>query len=1169
MKKLNFLILTLIYGVFLHAHNNAVINNETTFSDFSSFEVVSITGLSVGNQDINLQTDDGINYFVQDVILNRGSFYVESGDDYWGFENENSSIESGILVINGWYEIELLNSGKYNFLFNIKTGEYNFKFIEPLPDQIYLYRSNQVGVSINEKMSSPDRINYNIENILIEPGEFKFYNEDKDELYISNSLVPATNGTASKNGVSPIQIEIRGYYDVSFNIETGEFNFSLLKTQFDNFSFKSADYEILFKTNDGVNYYIENTELNKALYQIRNTDNGSEYYAYANGFPEGYAFNGYGTSYEHFSIWIHAKYNINFNNQTKKYSFEISAPPLEQNEITFDFKDFPNLSKSMNTSDGGINYNIENQLLLSDCTVRFKDNLIYTYGSSAFPNGKVEQFGNNIVIPKAGYYNVYFNFFTREYSFEYKSLYIEKISLIDAGSQQLIQELKSDDAENFSIDKVYLADQKKYVITRDNYGKIEYFDLYDKKWKNYQIGIFSFINYSDSPRYYEIKLDLKNKVFTKKDIATYITNYVLVMNNEEVQLNSTDGINYSLTNYPIKLNSIIYFKNNEQTHNNLFGLPSFPSGTSKLDQTSDKIYMGGNYDISYNILTKAYKFTFIGQPIFEEITLWNSTLNKSYNLKTSNGIGYELTENIEPGLYYFKIKSKPNMLLGGSEFPTGNAKQSDIGISIPYNTSTINFNLRNITYKFIATNFKTHKDEYCYMHFNGAIYGISSLNSNKNIYIFKPHPEFYLDSAFSPGFEYRPLNNLYFDIEEKRYFAESTLSGNLKEVNDINRAGIAFGYKDFTFVVDLEQKTYKFYSYDNFPSLPIYLSNKSDLNIDDVLMYSKDGITYKVENFKLKVGNYYVYNKNDYSLSSPEINITENGTYEITYNINTNKLEYKLIDDYTEKYFAYGTSLKLGEIVALQTTDNVNHSFKNVFLNKGNFVLSSDNDFFEVDHWISTQFPLGKLNHKLSFNPSELIQIPESGYYDFTYNKTTKEFKFTLVSKAMFEKIQLTGSALNGDTLYLETSDGINYQKNSVYLESGDLIVEELSNSLGKSISSKQNSVENVSFSQTIKVENSGYYDIKFDNETLKIELIEKSLATISFENNDDFIAYPNPVTNGILYFNQSANITLYDMAGRQLIIKNNSNELDVSGLSSGTYLLLTDFGKKIKVVIP
>ncbi len=61
---------------------------------------------------------------------------------------------------------------------------------------------------------------------------------------------------------------------------------------------------------------------------------------------------------------------------------------------------------------------------------------------------------------------------------------------------------------------------------------------------------------------------------------------------------------------------------------------------------------------------------------------------------------------------------------------------------------------------------------------------------------------------------------------------------------------------------------------------------------------------------------------------------------------------------------------------------------------------------------------------------------------------------------------------------------------------------------------------------------------------------------------------FPNPVTGGIVYFDQTLNIHLYNSSGRLISKHKNVNSLQVDNLEGGIYFIVTDDGYCIKLIV-
>ncbi|WP_130733601.1 choice-of-anchor I family protein [Flavobacterium sp. J27] len=81
-------------------------------------------------------------------------------------------------------------------------------------------------------------------------------------------------------------------------------------------------------------------------------------------------------------------------------------------------------------------------------------------------------------------------------------------------------------------------------------------------------------------------------------------------------------------------------------------------------------------------------------------------------------------------------------------------------------------------------------------------------------------------------------------------------------------------------------------------------------------------------------------------------------------------------------------------------------------------------------------------------------------------------------------------------------------------------------------------------------------------------EITNDVLSTPNFaENTNAFFVYPNPSTNGIVHFNTTVSVSLYDMTGKKLIEKENTQNLEMN-YPKGIYFIKTKDGVAQKVVV-
>lgn len=77
------------------------------------------------------------------------------------------------------------------------------------------------------------------------------------------------------------------------------------------------------------------------------------------------------------------------------------------------------------------------------------------------------------------------------------------------------------------------------------------------------------------------------------------------------------------------------------------------------------------------------------------------------------------------------------------------------------------------------------------------------------------------------------------------------------------------------------------------------------------------------------------------------------------------------------------------------------------------------------------------------------------------------------------------------------------------------------------------------------------------------------TLATQNFNaNKNEFVVYPNPSNKGIVHFNKTVSVTIFDATGKMLLSANDAKTIDASMLSSGLYLVKTSEGNSAKLIV-
>lgn len=80
-------------------------------------------------------------------------------------------------------------------------------------------------------------------------------------------------------------------------------------------------------------------------------------------------------------------------------------------------------------------------------------------------------------------------------------------------------------------------------------------------------------------------------------------------------------------------------------------------------------------------------------------------------------------------------------------------------------------------------------------------------------------------------------------------------------------------------------------------------------------------------------------------------------------------------------------------------------------------------------------------------------------------------------------------------------------------------------------------------------------------------EITNDLLSHEAFTQKNDFIVYPNPTKNGVVYFKETVSVSLYDMLGKKLIEKENTLSLEMN-YPKGIYFIKTKNGIAQKIVV-
>lgn len=75
-------------------------------------------------------------------------------------------------------------------------------------------------------------------------------------------------------------------------------------------------------------------------------------------------------------------------------------------------------------------------------------------------------------------------------------------------------------------------------------------------------------------------------------------------------------------------------------------------------------------------------------------------------------------------------------------------------------------------------------------------------------------------------------------------------------------------------------------------------------------------------------------------------------------------------------------------------------------------------------------------------------------------------------------------------------------------------------------------------------------------------------VSVANFEQQQLFKVWPNPVSEGTIYFSKEVTFELFDNMGKRLMSKNNASRVEVANLSMGIYILSTEEYGNVKLVV-
>jgi hypothetical protein len=279
--------------------------------------------------------------------------------------------------------------------------------------------------------------------------------------------------------------------------------------------------------------------------------------------------------------------------------------------------------------------------------------------------------------------------------------------LILGHSYRLTFDVKADADRSFGLFLGENGGNWTSIIGYDNYAQFA-----TTYWKTRTIDFVATAVFSSHKLSFELGAE---------QVATYFDNVMLVdmglsipsigivgtaLNGWEVDVDmeTIDGINYTLLNYPLAAGEAKFRQDNTWSVN--WGNSSFPSGTAHQNGPNIPILGFGNYDISFNRLTGDYSFVCISNcaTIIQNIGILGSALigwDDDVNMLTSDGIIYTLKNyTFKEGDAKFRQDDDWNINWGNNTFPTGKALLDGLNIPVKAGTFDVTFNIVTGDYSF-------------------------------------------------------------------------------------------------------------------------------------------------------------------------------------------------------------------------------------------------------------------------------------------------------------------------------------------------------------------------------------------------------------------------------------------------------------------------------------
>jgi hypothetical protein len=200
---------------------------------------------------------------------------------------------------------------------------------------------------------------------------------------------------------------------------------------------------------------------------------------------------------------------------------------------------------------------------------------------------------------------------------------------------------------------------------------------------------------------YDVTFNLTTKAYLFTPVAqgfADISVYGTGNGNVDGVMSTTDGVNYKLYNYSIGLGDLVFRQDMADT--NTWGSASFPSGTATSGGTAISV-TPGTYNVSFNLTTGAYSFTFPTISIIGDgLAGWGTDTA----MDTNDGINYTMNlTTFSTGPVKFRQDNAWAFNWGSNSFPSGTATLNGNNINVIAGNYVVSFNRVTGAFNFSST----------------------------------------------------------------------------------------------------------------------------------------------------------------------------------------------------------------------------------------------------------------------------------------------------------------------------------------------------------------------------------------------------------------------------------------------------------------------------------